>query len=685
MRFAPNYERKKENMKKTTKWLNKMAARVFAVALAFIFTFSPLTALPSLLSPTPAAAASMTLGDLPIGSVIQIMPKDTTMCAASSGQPTNCSTTTSEVLPFKFVKMQARDSSGQLINNQGYSYWVLMDNYCWWGSSNCQYLGARSSAYQSFNHDNGTAAGSAPTNFHNNISIQLANNILKPMANFYVTLPDNIGNDTTGATLTKAQAIPNFAWDMMPTSSANPSVAGWGSTQGSWTAGTYNPASNADSQFVFSGSNTAPVMTSKIGLLSYTEWQGGLFAYGVYPTAGSLPQVAAGKTALGSQVFSRDAANTQTLAALGNYGSAGGNGATFSLARYGSSNTALVADDCNPTTPTCTGTSYKNTYNPDTGYSGKTDFAYNQDDGTVAYLQLQGPANPRVRHPWFRTATSDNASHVWYVAADSAAGSVYTYPAYSGFGVSPALWLKSNVLVAEGSGTYNEPYCLSGAYCPGKTSAVFSSAPSGALAAGTSLTITGTVQGSDVYDGDILSSARTTTDANAWTANTAAGFHRSKVATVTAKLCNTLGECVSKAQTVNIAAPAVSGNYTLTWTSDELPTGLYSGTVLVYNSAGSGAETGAVSFSIPTKEIAVKAVKGKPFNIKLATAANDFAGLTSACSTTGLAVTKDASGAVYATSTGGLTAATSVTCAGTKVSVAVVEAAMPSVSEVAIY
>ncbi|MCL2110265.1 hypothetical protein FWH30_01650, partial [Microgenomates group bacterium] len=230
------------------------------------------------------AQTAVTLGDLPIGSVIQIMGTDTGMCDTSAGNAGNCATQNAPVLPYKLVKMLARNSDGTAkVGNSGfgaagnYTYWMLMDNYCWWGSANCYYLGNRSGAYQSFNHDNSGSAGTSPTNYHNNLSIHLANNILIRLDNFYNSLPAQIGG------FTKAAAIPTYDWDMMPMSNGNPSVAGWGSTHGTWTAGTYNPSGDTTNQFVFSGGNGAPVMNSRIGLLSYTEWQGGTFAYGQYP------------------------------------------------------------------------------------------------------------------------------------------------------------------------------------------------------------------------------------------------------------------------------------------------------------------------------------------------------------------------------------------------------------------
>jgi hypothetical protein len=411
--------------------IKNLGVKTAAAAFSLLLTFSPLSSIFSF-SSTAHASTNLTLADLPLGSVIQIMPKDTFMCVDNAGQPSNCSATTPNVLPLKFVKMQARDFNGNTIQgNDGftpggnYTYWMLMDNYCWWGSSNCQYLGARSSAYQSFNHDNSGAAGVAPTNFHNNLSQYLTNNIMTPMANFYMTLPDTIGG------LAKNVAIPTYEWDMMPMSSAgqynsandpaDPGAAlpvpGWGSTQGTWTSGTFNPAGNTDAQFTFSGGNANPIMTSRIGLLSYTEWQGGLNGFGVYPNKpAGIPT-----NAFLAQVLSP--------------GHAAGSGASWCLARWGTSNCAV-----SPTTSSAANPEhFVNAFNPDTSWSGKPNLSYVRDNGGTGYLQLQGPQNPRARHPWFRTVLSTSGADAWRVGSHRAARSVFTPYAWDGFGVSPVL------------------------------------------------------------------------------------------------------------------------------------------------------------------------------------------------------------------------------------------------------
>ena len=221
-----------------------------------------------------ASAQAATLQSLSLGSVISIQTCDQGMCSDS-----NCSSTTPPyTLPYKFVKMQARDSAGNPVSNSGYTYWALLDNYCWWGSARCKYAGAIS-AYQ--NGWNGVG-GTVGTNYSNNITNTMAGNILVQLDNFYTSLPDKIdGKD-------KANVIPVYAWDFMPMTDAG--AAGWGSTNGTWTPANTNnvPAGGVNKNFpatgTFSGANTNPTVNSRIGLLSYTDWQGGTTANSTYPT-----------------------------------------------------------------------------------------------------------------------------------------------------------------------------------------------------------------------------------------------------------------------------------------------------------------------------------------------------------------------------------------------------------------
>ena len=568
------------NIKLTVKKFAPLAAKVVASKISTkLFAVSLTVSL--LLSPTfstqiQAQTASLTLGDLPLGSVIQIMGTDIGMCdGATAG---NCATQNAPVLPYKFVKMQARGSDGTTREDTGfspagnYSYWMLMDNYCWWGSANCNYLGARSNNRQSFNHDNGSSAGSSPTNHHNNISLYLANNVLIRLDNFYNSLPASIGE------LDKAVAIPDYAWDMMPINGNGSSVSSWGSTYGTWTAKTYNPSGDTSNQFVFSGNNADPVMTSRIALPSYTEWQGGTFHYKQYPgrpvgvPTTSVPANTTGNGTFEGQIFSTYNA---------------GSGSAFCLARWGTSNCAVLDGN---TTQSQTAGYYAGVFNDEV--SSITNLAYITDTGATQYSQPSSAANPRVRNPWLRSVFSGSNASVWIVSSLLSANSVNSYYAAHYIGVSPTLWLRSDIQITAGSGTYEIPYCLAASYCPGITTVepVIIGAPTNGSVIGnnTNIVVSGSANGADLYNGNELDGV---------------GLIHDSETTISADICNTGGQCVNKSTLVELNGRNDLEEWSLTWNSDELPAGTYQGSIVVYNSDGGVGETGLLHFVIAGGEL----------------------------------------------------------------------------------
>ncbi|MDR2063715.1 MAG: hypothetical protein LBQ02_02910 [Candidatus Nomurabacteria bacterium] len=211
---------------------------------------------PAILTPQ---AGGTSLQDLPFGSVIQIPSTDTYMCNDTS----NCTATTTTVLPYKFVKMQARTSTGATYSPSDKSYWVMLDNYCWWGSSNCQYYdGTRRSRYASWN-------ASTFSDYSSNISVPKTYNFLNTLVNFYNSLPSTIGG------VSKDTAIPTYNWEMVPV----PYITGTptkSSCISGWSAGS---ASFNGTSITF---NSDCTYTYKVSLPSYDEWQGGLYGYGDY-------------------------------------------------------------------------------------------------------------------------------------------------------------------------------------------------------------------------------------------------------------------------------------------------------------------------------------------------------------------------------------------------------------------
>jgi hypothetical protein len=370
--------------------------------------------------------AATTLEDLPFGAVIQIQPTDETMLNCTQGTA-NCQTTTSEVLSFKFVKMMAMTAGDTPATGPepNATYWAFLDNYCWWGKARCHYGGTADSDiypnYQTFNGVNGTAT---VTN-GNNLSKPKDPNILQTLDNFYDSLPAVIGG------IAKTTAIPTHKWEMIPISiaaGANTPDALWATTDGVWTPGVYNPDGDTANQYVFSGNNVMPIMSARIGLLSYTDWQGGLTGqgYGSY-------------------------ANTGASALAVN-----GTGRSYCEVRFGRNCTGGI------------GTATSSTY------------SLFRDEVATNYPNVASATDPRPRYPWLRSITSAAATgnNVWYVSADNGY-SVRNGVANTNNGVSPALWLSSKLCIADTApdGTYGDPYELINCYLTAPTSASPTSQP----------------------------------------------------------------------------------------------------------------------------------------------------------------------------------------------------------------
>ncbi|MCL2110256.1 hypothetical protein FWH30_01600 [Microgenomates group bacterium] len=233
------------------------------------------------------------------------------------------------------------------------------------------------------------------------------------------------------------------------------------------------------------------------------------------------------------------------------------------------------------------------------------------------------------------------------------------------------MWIKSEVLTLEGEGTYSRPYCLNEGYCPGSQSVVSINAPTNgsALAAGTVITMTGTANGADNYDGDNYGGT---------------GLTRSGTTVVTADVCTTNGQCINKNSVVALGKRNDAENWSLSWNADELPAGTYAGTVVVRNTQGGAAESTYVSFTIAQKALAIKTIKDTAFNIKLGDAnVVNLAGCALPYSDQGITIA-NTGGVLYASGTG-LNANTEISCGGTKISASVVTPVLPSVSAVSLF
>ena len=528
----------------------------------------------------PTAVRAANLGSLPLGSVIQIMGMDTGMC-----DDTRCTSTNAPVLPFRFVKMQGHkiNTSGvdTLVGGNGncnsgtcdgYSYWMLMDNYCWWESADCRngypdaglqagdrYIG------QSFNgicpsslDSSGCISDPNGTGYSNNISdTKTTYNVLRVLANFYHALPTNIGSKT------KNDALARYDWDMIGVNDAsNPPVAGWytgtGTNNRAWPATPVYAARGVN--FDFSGGNTVanpPIMTARIGLPSYTEWQGGLYHFGDFPV---IPG--------GTPAF-----NPPNIGSL-----QPGSSSTFCKARFNAYNCNLNNNGV-PGYPS--------------PFASGVNFTYLDDDGNSVTLGQRSAANPRVHLSWFRTPSTGGQRAVWMIDSRTSTHSVRSPHSYINLGVAPTIWLASDIEIVGGEGTYDAPFCLSGGHCQKILDVTYTT---GLAASGVNLS--GTVNGTAVNQ------------------NVA----------VMAAVCSTDGKCVSKVTTVNTGAKNEVQNWTLTWTPSDLPAGTYSGTVWVQALSGgdwlTAEESGMISFAILPRNYDLVVMKNEPFNLALGDAAS---------------------------------------------------------------
>jgi hypothetical protein len=338
-----------------------------------------------------------------------------------SAQGTNCGADgtacayTTDVLPLKFVKMQARTADGTALgddtgysnaasfgDSNTYTYWMLLDNYCRWGSAQCKW---NNNVYPDYQAWNGDSSGSYDASNSNNLSMVLGNtntgtansnaasmqnnNYLNTLDRFYDSLPTTIANQPKGS------VIPNFTWDMMGNNTTNPSVAGWYQPASRlWQTGTYDPTPSNGNDFVFSGDNTAPTLTTRINLPSFTEWQGGTSSYKLYTSQSPT----------------------------------NGSGGSFCQARFGT--------DCT-------------------------------NAGTYGlFYQPPSAANPLPYYPWMRSPQTSGAYDAWYVVGEASYSLDGANAHYSsGFGVSPSLWLSANLPLIAGAGSYDTPYCINTGDC----------------------------------------------------------------------------------------------------------------------------------------------------------------------------------------------------------------------------
>jgi len=265
--------------------------------------------------------------------------------------------------------------------NSTATYWAMLDNYCWWGSANCSYLGAKSAYSTTWN-------GNSTSDYNNNLSNPQTYNILTQLSNFYNSLPNLIGDQD------KSIAIINNPYDlfgMALTTGTGNTTAGACATN--WTAGTQT----IDGVSYTFSSPAICMMTAPVGLLSYTDWQGGLGAQGFYPIAV-------------------------------------GSGYSYCQARYGT--------DCT---------------------NGGTYNLFTTDSNAYGF-PLHSAADPRPYYPWYRSPYAGNTTFAWGVNSGTDAHSNTYYGTQFNIGVSPALWLAPTNIIC-GSGTYADPYHLTGDPC----------------------------------------------------------------------------------------------------------------------------------------------------------------------------------------------------------------------------
>jgi hypothetical protein len=91
-----------------------------------------------------------------------------------------------------------------------------------------------------------------------------------------------------------------------------------------------------------------------------------------------------------------------------------------------------------------------------------------EDGGVTIFSKKEVEENKKIldldtencSYFWTRSPYSDNAVREWRVSASDASHSVSYYLAFVSFGVSPALWLKKDLVIKSGSGSKDDPYIV---------------------------------------------------------------------------------------------------------------------------------------------------------------------------------------------------------------------------------
>ena len=213
-------------------------------------------------------SAQSTIAAIAQGDVIQIEPTSGTFMCGS----TRCSSDGDPAEPYRLMYTGTSDST--------HRYFVMLDNYCAWRSASC-------SGGWAMTFWNGTSCSSggfptfdctigSTTGYCTDIGgSRKTYNFLNQLENFYNSIPATIGG------VAKATAIPSRSFDMLPIYTQNNS-----STPVKETCHiTSNSTPYGNIGTTFDGG--ACTMTSRVSLLSYEEWQGGMVAPAIYPSAGT--------------------------------------------------------------------------------------------------------------------------------------------------------------------------------------------------------------------------------------------------------------------------------------------------------------------------------------------------------------------------------------------------------------
>jgi hypothetical protein len=162
--------------------------------------------------------------------------------------------------------MQPRTPDGNVFTDpDGYTYWMLADNYCYWEDANCVTKdGARSALGQAWDCTGG--------NCDNNYSLHKQYNVLQTLGAFYNSLSTTIAG-ATKSIMVKQNA--NWdAWAITNNGQKGSCISGWYFGSVNYSGAPFN--FQAPDQCNYNG---------PVGLISYYEWVGGPYASNTIPNA----------------------------------------------------------------------------------------------------------------------------------------------------------------------------------------------------------------------------------------------------------------------------------------------------------------------------------------------------------------------------------------------------------------